>query len=250
MHGSDVRLAATIGPARALFDRVARRAAAVTAVSRWLCAQAASMSPSLRCAVGPMPAATELFSPGPPADARRGLLFVGRLNEKKGIARLIRALARQRTPETLTVVGDGPDAAPLRALAAELGVADRLRWQPGIFPQPALADFYRAARALVVPSLDEGLGLVAVEAMLCETPVVAFASGGLPDVVDDGRTGWLVPPGDVDALAAALDAVAVAEDLAARGAAGRRMALEHFAPQVVAARYRGIYERALAGGSP
>jgi glycosyltransferase involved in cell wall biosynthesis len=245
MHGSDVRLAAGVAPARALFARVAARAARVTAVSRWLCAQATTMAPALRCELGPMPAATHVFGPEP-AGPRDGFLFVGRLNAQKGVAHLIGALARQQRPERLTVVGDGPDAGALAALAEHLGVASRITWRREIVPQRELADYYRRARALVVPSIDEGLGLVAVEAMLCETPVVAFASGGLPDVVADGRTGWLVPPADVDALAAALDRAAAAGSLAAMGRTGRAWALAEFAPAAVAARYRAIYEDALA----
>lgn len=247
MHGSDVRLAAGIAPARAAFRRVVRRAAAVTAVSRWLCAEAAGMAPGLACAVAPMPVATHLFAP---ADApRAGLLFVGRLNAQKGLAHLLRAMARQRHPLPLTVVGDGPDAASLGALAASLGVADRVTWRT-VVAQPELAAHYRAALALVVPSDHEGLGLVAVEAMLCETPVVAHRSGGLTDVVDDGRTGWLVPPGDPDALAAALDDVAEAGDrLAVMGRAGRAGALATFSPAAVSARYRGVYARVVAGSA-
>jgi glycosyltransferase involved in cell wall biosynthesis len=198
------------------------------------------MSPSLECAVAPMPAATHLFTPpGPAAPARSGLLFVGRLNAQKGLEHLLRAMARRRSDDPLTVVGDGPDAASLRALASQLGLASNVTWLPPV-RQSELATLYRAARVLVVPSTEEGLGLVAVEAMLCETPVVAFASGGLPDVVDHGHTGWLAPPGDVDALAHALD-TAASHDLGAVGRAGRAAAIAEFAPEVVSARYRAVY---------
>jgi glycosyltransferase involved in cell wall biosynthesis len=84
---------------------------------------------------------------------------------------------------------------------------------------------------------------VAVEAQLCATPVIAFRSGGLPDVVSDGVSGLLTPPGDVRALAAAMDAVLARPDTgASMGRAGREAALERFSPAVAASHYQTIYE--------
>jgi glycosyltransferase involved in cell wall biosynthesis len=99
-----------------------------------------------------------------------------------------------------------------------------------------------------MPSHEEGLGLVAVEAALCGTPVVGFRSGGLVDVVDPGA-GALVAPGDVAALAEALRAFA-ADPQRARGAGERaRQAAGRFTPAAVATRYRAIYEAALGGSA-
>jgi glycosyltransferase involved in cell wall biosynthesis len=114
-------------------------------------------------------------------------------------------------------------------------------------PQDQLAAFYRRAAALVVPSVDEGLGLVAVEAQLCATPVVAFASGGLTDVVQDDRTGLLAPNVDAGALAAAITSLLARSDRGASlGAAGRLHALATFAPESVARRYADVYKSAIA----
>ncbi len=246
MHGSDVRLALGIAPARALFAGVARRAAAVTAVSRWLCDQACRMAPGLTCRVAPMPVATDDFSPPTAGASREGMLFVGRLTRQKGVDVLLRALARGGATR-LSVVGAGPEEAALRALATELGLDARVRWL-GSQPQERLGALYGAARALVVPSTEEGLGLVAVEAHLCGTPVVAFASGGLVDVVQHERNGLLVAPGDVAALAAAMERLNADPAFATRlGAAGRDAALAEFSPAAVAARYRDVYTRAVAG---
>jgi glycosyltransferase involved in cell wall biosynthesis len=144
----------------------------------------------------------------------------------------------------LDVIGDGPDGEALHARAVQHGLAERVKWH-GTLPQPRLADFYRAATALVVPSLGEGFGMVTVEAQLCETPVVAFASGGLADTIDHGTTGFLVPPGDLHALARTLDAVIADPSIDVVGKAGRQSALARFAPESVARRYGQVYRAAL-----
>jgi D-inositol-3-phosphate glycosyltransferase len=134
----------------------------------------------------------------------------------------VRALAELDSPEApyrLVIVGgpSGPrgDEAykGLVALAAELGVADRVTL---IDPQPheLLSTYYRAADACLVPSRSESFGLVALEAAACGTPVVASAVGGLTTLVDHGRTGFLVDSGDPAAYAAAVRRV-VDEPLAA-----------------------------------
>ncbi len=244
LHGSDVRLAQGVRPARRLFRHVAGRSARVTAVSRWLCQQAEAMAPGLACEVGPMPVAAHLFAPPPPDAPRAGVLFVGRLTQQKGVHDLLRAAALA-PPVPVTVVGSGPEEGALHALAAELGLAERVTWLPSQ-PQERLAALYRAAQVVAVPSHEEGLGLVAVEAGLCGAPVVGYDSGGLPDVVEDGANGRLVPPGDVAAFARALAPLLADRAAAARlGARGRERAAR-FTPDAVAAQYRGVYDRVLA----
>jgi glycosyltransferase involved in cell wall biosynthesis len=106
---------------------------------------------------------------------------------------------------------------------------------------------YQRASALVVPSIGEGLGLVAVEAQLCGAPVVAFESGGITDTVTHGETGLLVPPGDVNALAEALDRLFDDPELRlALGRAGRMSALGDFAPESAARRYATLYRTIVA----
>ena len=245
MHGSDVRLAR--GPlASWLFRRVSARAASMLAVSSWLARRASESLGGRTVGTAPMPAATRLFAQsGNAARSDDRMLFVGRLNAQKGAADLLRALATARRPWSLDIVGDGPDRAELAQLAATLGVEARVRWH-GQLAQPALAAFYHAAAAVVVPSTDEGLGLVGVEASLCETPVVGYASGGLTDVVRDGQTGWLVPVGDVAALSHAIDGVMERPEKArAAGQAARQYALDRFSPAAVGARYRALYDAVL-----
>ena len=246
LHGSDVRLARSVAFARPGFRHVMHRSAVVTAVSRWLAEEARQIVSAPAPIVAPMPVATELFTPGGKRSRDR-ILFVGRLNKQKGIELLLHAVSR--IPDrsvALDVVGDGEDRAELESLATALGIADRVRWH-GVLPQSKLTEFYRSAAALVVPSVGEGLGLVAVEAQLCETPVVAFESGGLPDVVQHDRTGILVPEIDAGALAAAIVSLLERDDHGASlGAAGRIHAVATFAPESVARRYADIYRSAIA----
>lgn len=248
MHGTDVRLAKTVGVARPLFRHVIQHSAAVTTVSRWLADEVEGLYPGSHPKVAPMPVATSLFSPSGERGKGR-LLYVGRLNGQKGLEHLLYALAGMRSAATLDVVGDGPARTSLEGIAAERGVANRIRWH-GQLKQPDLASLYQKASALVVPSTDEGLGMVAIEALLCETPVVAFDSGGLRDIIQHDKTGVMVPAGDRKALAHSLDSLMENEsrgrDL---GKAGRLYALSTFAPESVARKYADVY-RQLAGGKP
>jgi glycosyltransferase involved in cell wall biosynthesis len=245
LHGTDVRLARGTPMARPLFRRVMQQSHTVTAVSRFLADEASKIVSGVSPVVAPMPVNTDLFQPGDGARDAARLLFVGRLNQQKGIERLLEALARSTSNASLDVIGDGPARAELEGRAHALGVAPRVRWLAAV-KQHELVPHYRRATAVVVPSTDEGLGLVAVEALLCQTPVIAFESGGLTDIIQHERSGLLVPVGDVDALAAAIDALVTEPARASTyGEAGRMIALSRFAPESVARRYAGIYRDAV-----
>ncbi|NUQ12283.1 MAG: glycosyltransferase, partial [Gemmatimonadaceae bacterium] len=120
MHGSDVRLAAGNSLARALMRRILASSRAVTTVSEWMAREVRAIAPKCEPVVSPMPVATDLFAPGHGRHESR-LLFVGRLNEQKGLAHLLEALARMTRRPALDVIGDGADAAALRAQAERLG---------------------------------------------------------------------------------------------------------------------------------
>jgi glycosyltransferase involved in cell wall biosynthesis len=237
MHGSDIRLGGTAPGGAALFKAVAAQASAMTTVSTWLAAQARELDPATAPVVAPMPVAPDLFHPGDGRVADR-LLFIGKLTPQKGLEYLLRALPRMKSRPTVDVVGAGRvDDAHLRDLAAQLGVADRVTWHP-LLTQAELAVLYRTAAIHVIPAIEEGLGLTAVEALLSETPVVAFDSGGIPDIVVDGQTGLLVPPGDTVGLAVAVDRLLADSEYRLRlGREGRRFALTHFGPDAVARQY-------------
>jgi glycosyltransferase involved in cell wall biosynthesis len=245
LHGTDVRLAAQFAPARTLFRGVLKRSARVTTVSSWLASEVERLTNLPRPLIAPMPVATERFVPGTSRHPNR-LLFAGRLNKQKGLEHLLRGLAAMRELAMLDVVGEGSDAASLKRLASQLGVSDRVVWHGQLAPD-GLLRMYQAATAVVVPSVNEGLGLVAAEALLCETPVIAFRSGGLTDVISHGVTGLLVSPGDTAELARALDStLASPEHSAQLGKAGRAFALVAFSPESAARRYAGIYREVVA----
>ncbi len=167
--------------------------------------------------------------PRPFAADEPRLLCVGRLIPIKGHIVLLRALAeaRKHVPGLrLDIAGRGPLEPALRALAKELELQDAVRFLGHVAP---IQGAIEGAAVVVVPSLGEGFGMVALEAMERARPVIAAEIGGLGELVDDGVTGMLVPPGDADALAAAI--IRLAGDLPAAeamGEAGRRRALDHF----------------------
>jgi glycosyltransferase involved in cell wall biosynthesis len=175
------------------------------------------------------------------------LLCIGRLIPIKGHIVLLRAFAeaRKQVPGLrLDIAGRGPLEPALRAMARELGVADAVRFLGHVSPIQAAIE--RAA-VVVVPSLGEGFGMVALEAMERARPVVAAAIGGLGELVRDGETGVLVPPGEADPLRDAILRVAGDLELARRmGEAGRRRALSRFLQSFCTERTELLYEGALA----
>ena len=188
--------------------------------------------------------------PAPYDGAVPRLLCVGRLIPIKGHIVLLRAFAaaRREVPDLqLDVAGRGPLEPALRALARELGVADGVRFLGHVTP---IQGAIEQAAAVVVPSMGEGFGMVALEAMERARPVVAASIGGLGEIVRDGVTGVLVPPGEAEPLAAAIVRVASDPELGRRmGAAGRERALARFLQSFCTERTELLYEDALSRSS-
>ena len=159
-------------------------------------------------------------------DAPLRLLFVGRLVERKGVDVLVRALARlrHRRDAELVIVGSGHREDSIRQTAALENVTDYVRFA-GFVDEERLAREYAACDILVLPAVvdtrgdTEGLGVVLLEALRYERPVIASAAGGITDIVVDGVTGWLVDPGDAEVLARKLF------DVASRPEEARRVAI-------------------------
>jgi len=192
---------------------------------------------------------TELFSPDP-AVAREPstLLCVGRASDpNKGVTVLVEALAKLPPPTRLVLVDEDHPLHEGRRLAAALGVGDRLEIT-GRVPTGELVRRYRSATLVVVPSLYEGFGLPAAEAMACGTPVVAAAAGALPEVMRTGGGGPLVAKGDPGALAAAIAALlARPEEARSRlGAEARARVVDAYSWPRIAARTAEVYRELLA----
>jgi glycosyltransferase involved in cell wall biosynthesis len=185
--------------------------------------------------------------PKPYAEPVPRLLCVGRLIPIKGHIVLLRAFAeaRKRLPSLeLDIAGRGPLEPALKALAAELGIQSSVHFLGHVSPIQAAIE--RSA-VVVVPSMGEGFGMVALEAMERARPVIAANIGGLSELVRDGETGVLVPAGEAEPLTEAI--VRVAGDLAlarAMGEEGRRRALSRFLQKACTERTELLYEEALS----
>lgn len=197
----------------------------------------------VRCGVDP----SFLDSPPAPFPSAPELVSVGRLNEQKGQLLLVEALgalAREGLSFHLTLVGDGELRAPIEATAARLGIADRLTIT-GWASSSQVREHILRARALVLPSFAEGLPVVIMEALALRRPVLSTFVAGIPELVEPGRSGWLIPAGSAEAIQSALREVLLAppERLAQMGEAGRRAVLEHHDVRRTAAELRRLFER-------
>ncbi|KUM79238.1 glycogen synthase [Streptomyces curacoi] len=180
------------------------------------------------------------------------VLFVGRITRQKGVPHLLRAVRDIDPAAQVVLCAGAPDTPEIdqefRDLYQQLSrVREGVHWIPQMLPRPEVIQLLTHAAVFVCPSVYEPLGIVNLEAMACGTPVVASRVGGIPEVVDDGRTGLLVPlDDDVEAfeagLARALDSVIGDPETARRmGEAGRERAVGEFGWDAVARRTAGLY---------
>lgn len=131
-------------------------------------------------------------------------VFVGRLHDEKGVFELLDSVARTDTDFGLVYVGTGPARDELTRRASELGIEDRVAFE-GFVEYEQIPDYYRAADVCLLPSYFEIQPLVCLEAMACDTPVIASDIAGVREMVTDGDSGILVPPSSVGPLARAID---------------------------------------------
>jgi starch synthase len=241
-------------------ERVAvEAAAAIVAVSEGMRADVLAAYPAVppdRVHVIRNGIDTAEYAPDPATDvlgkygvdpARPSVIFVGRITRQKGVPVLLRAAASLDPAAQLVLCAGQPDtpelAAEVEGLVADLRAArSGVIWIPEMLPKRSVIQLLTHATVFACPSLYEPLGIVNLEAMACGTAVVASAVGGIPEVVNDGETGLLVPPDDPGALAAALNAlIRDSGRAAALGRAGRERAVAGFGWPAVAAQTAALY---------
>ena len=210
----------------------------------------------------------DLLSPFGIDPSRPSVVFVGRMTRQKGIDHALDAAVHIDPAAQVVLCAGAPDTpeigAELRARAAAIAASrGNVVWVEEMVPRPTLVQILSNASVFLCPSVYEPFGITNLEAMACEVPVVASAVGGIPEVVVDGETGWLVPI-DLDAEGLPTDADGFARDLAARvnalladpgaaermGQAGRRRVLDHFSWPSIATRTVDLYQRVLTRGAP
>ena len=175
------------------------------------------------------------------------ILFVGRLTRQKGVFELLKAMEHVTKRVTLVLVTGKPDTPGIvDELRAALKGRRNVLWLNTMLTEKELVDLYNEAEVFVCPSAYEPFGIINLEAMACGTPVVASRVGGITEVVVDGETGFLVPPGDFGMLAERLTRILSDPELARRmGEAGRRRVLRAFSWDRIAQRVVELYRTLL-----
>ena len=176
------------------------------------------------------------------------VLFVGRITDQKGIFHLLDAAKALPAGVQVVLCASAPDTPEIEErLRRAVPAHPNVTWINEMVPLDVVTQLYSHAAVFACPSVYEPFGLINLEAMACETPVVASGVGGILEVVEDGRTGLLVPPGRPDDLAAALRRVLENPELGRRmGLAGRRRVEEKFSWASVAERTEQVYQEAIA----
>ncbi|HSJ31946.1 MAG TPA: N-acetyl-alpha-D-glucosaminyl L-malate synthase BshA [Longimicrobiales bacterium] len=179
---------------------------------------------------------------------KEGEMIVTHISNFRSVKRVddvVRVFARiaRRLPARLLLVGDGPDRVKAHDVAECEGIGDRVLF---LGKQNSVAELLSCTDLFLLPSESEAFGLVALEAMACGVPVVATRTGGVPEVVDDGESGFLTPVGDVDAMAEA--GIRLLSDKATwqQFSAAARRGAERFSADRVVSLYEDFYRRVLA----
>ena len=174
------------------------------------------------------------------------MMHISNFRPVKRVTDVIRVFKKvvDRLPARLIMVGDGPERLAAVGVAKQLGISDRVRY---LGNQGNIECLLSCADLVFQPSEHESFGLVPLEAMACEVPVLATASGGICEVVEHGVCGCLCEVGDIEAMAtAAIEILSMPELAQEMGKAGRQRALKHFAKDPIITQYEQLYQSLLA----
>ncbi len=251
LHGSDVH---TLGadPAYQPATRFAVEAAhAVTCVTNHIC-QTAEQTLGVRCSIEPITnfTDTELFKPNAcefqMRNGKQQLIHVSNFRPVKRVSDLVTAFAQiaSEVPDVdLLLLGDGPTRHDVDRLIRKYELNNRIQC-PGF--KRDVHQYLRCADAFALSSELEGAPLSLLEAMSCGLPVVSTAVGGIPEIIEDGENGLLVPFGDIDAMAEKLYAILTDSTLAGRlGKQARQHIIKHHTVEKVLPQYEAIYEKVI-----
>jgi starch synthase len=177
------------------------------------------------------------------------VLFVGRISRQKGIMHLLDAAATIRPGVKIVLIAGTPDTKEVEEeLGERVASLDNVIWINRMLPREHVIQLYSHASVFACPSVYEPFGIINLEAMACEIPVVASAVGGIPEVVVDGETGFLVPPANPDELASAINRILDSDELGRElGKAGRLRVERYFSWEAIAEQTRDMYLEMLDG---
>ena len=254
LHGTDITIVGNDPSYKRATRYAIDKADGVTAVSQYLKNETAKIIGSSRhVEVVPNFVDFKRFDVTPCPDAaslRQGqeklLIHVSNFRPVKRVADVVTSfhILSKQLEARLLMVGDGPDRSVAELQARQLGISDRVHF---LGSQDALEKLLPCADLFVLPSRYESFGLAALEAMACGVPVLATNSGGLPEVIDDGANGRLVPVGDVETMAeAAFWILGDKERHATMAAAAREKAKASFTLEKILPRYEAFYRRILS----
>ena len=254
LHGTDITLVGQESSFFAITRFSIERSDAVTAVSRYLADETrrAFGLPDMDIPVISNFVDLEEYHPceeGEPCagiapDGHKVITHISNFREVKRVRDVVRVFARIRRamPATLLMVGDGPEREPAEQEARDLAVAADVRFL-GRLDQ--VANLLQATHLFLLPSQTESFGLAALESMACGAPVVASRSGGLPEVIEDGVTGILEPPGSVEAMGRRAIELLRDEQKHRKMAAAALEVARRYSADAVVPEYEALYRRVL-----
>lgn len=248
LHGTDITLVGSDPSFFRVTKYAMEKSCAVTTVSEWL-RQETLREFQLGCPVHTIHNFVDpnRFTPGASKrcrfaqDGEKIVMHVSNFRPVKRVTDVVRIFKRilDRVSARLVMVGEGPERLSAAGVARQLGIADRITWLGNV---PNMEDILPCANLILHPSEHESFGLVPLEAMACEVPVVATSSGGITEVIEQGVSGYLCEVGDIESMAYCATEVLMKDELARRlGQNGRRHVLDCFDQEHIVAKYEALY---------